>query len=155
MATEAKKYSDVGLGFILALYRHTDKIDDPKFQIDYVQGLLSENTVCEPYEDSEFPGKAIYREVGLNLAKMRKEFLFQEAFDDFVARTKLRVINYPGRCGMTLLGASARCGAIDLAKWVLQHGGNPNYCNEKGQTMKQIAAVSNLPDEILKKFMAL
>lgn len=151
----AQKYSDVGTGFIRALYQHANKINDPKFQIDYVQGLLAANTMCEPYEDPEFPGKALYREVGLDLEKMKKEFFFEQAFDDFVARTKLRVINYPGRCGWTLLGACAENGAIDLAKWVIQHGGNPDYCNDRGQSMKEIAAAAGLPEGIRKQFMDL
>jgi hypothetical protein len=154
MSYSAHKHSGTGIDFIMDLYRCAGNTRDPQSQINYVERMLATNSACEAYEDPEYPGVKLYREVGLDLGKLREAFLDQSFFDNFVARTKLRVINYPGRCGWTLLGACAKHGAIDLAKWVLQHGGNPDHCNGEGESMKKVAE-SNLSGDVLQQFMAL
>jgi len=58
------------------------------------------------------------------------QFLTPEAYNEFMEKTCRNPINFPGRCGWTLLGAACMYGKIKLAKWLIIVGANVNIGND-------------------------
>lgn len=139
-------YNNTGVGFIMDLYSNVGA--PPEEAIEEISKMLVTNTACEPYRDDAYPHVVLYREKNLD----KSQFFASVFYDRFVEQTKLRVINFPGRCGWTLLGVCAQKGRVELAKWVLKNGGNPDYCNDRGESMKEIAKNAEISEEAKKEF---
>jgi len=60
-----------------------------------------------------------------------KEFWFSSLYRKFMKKTKGgNIVNYPGRCGWTLLGCAAQQCEVKLAKWLIQMGANVDEGND-------------------------
>ena len=119
------------VGFVMGLYNPLEGMDHSKHVDFIVSELYSHPSVMVYYHEESHQNR--FREKHM---PKPGDFFSPRLYEKWLDETKGLVINYPGRCGWTLLGACALYGYVELAEWLIKNGGNVSHCNDRGESIR-------------------